>query len=90
MTKNEELLTVTDENKEKLRALVEKAKTWAPKLFQQHYKITPEEFEKKEDESKNEYSMRQIIIARKDLNMSAGKLAAQRTTWRYAVYGKPL
>ena len=57
--------------------MVEKAKTWAPKLFQQHYKITPEEFEKKEDESKNEYSMRQIIIARKDLNMSAGKLAAQ-------------
>lgn len=132
MTKNEELLTVTNENEEKLRALVEKAKTWAPKLFQRHYKITPEEFEKKEytrtctyrafeegvieghigvaldldcddeklsslilnmrtelknreeerdekkdDESKNEYSMRQIIIARKDLNMSAGKLAAQ-------------
>lgn len=48
MTKNEELLTVTDENEEKLRALVEKAKTWAPELFQQHYKITPEEFGKKE------------------------------------------
>ena len=47
MTKNEKLLTVTDENEEKLRALVEKAKTWAPKLFQRHYKITPEEFEKK-------------------------------------------
>ena len=132
MTKNEELLTVTNENEEKLRALVEKAKTWAPKLFQRHYEITPEEFEKKEytrtctyrafeegvieghigvaldldcddeklsslilnmrtelknreeerdekkdDESKNEYSMRQIIIARKDLDMSAGKMAAQ-------------
>ena len=48
MTKNEELLTVTNENEEKLRALVEKAKNWAPKLFQRHYKITPEEFEKTE------------------------------------------
>ncbi len=47
MTRNEELLTVTDENEEKLRSLVEKAKTYAPELFQQHYKITPEEFEKK-------------------------------------------
>lgn len=36
-----------------------------------------ERTEKKDDESKNEYSMRQIIIARKDLDMSAGKLAAQ-------------
>lgn len=132
MTRNEELLTVTDENEEKLRSLVEKAKTYAPELFQRHYKITPEEFEKREyartfgygvfedgviegcigaaldldcndeklsslilnmraelknkegeriekkdDESKNEYSMRQIIIARKDLDMSAGKLASQ-------------
>lgn len=47
MTKNEKLLTVTDENEEKLRALVEKAKTRVPELFQQHYKTTPEEFEKK-------------------------------------------
>ena len=47
MTRNEELLTVTDENEEKLRSLVEKAKTYAPELFQRHYKITPEEFEKK-------------------------------------------
>ena len=35
-----------------------------------------ERTEKKDDESKNEYSMRQIIIAIKDLDMSAGKLAA--------------
>lgn len=49
MTKNEKLLTVTDENEEKLRALVEKAKTRVPELFQQHYKTTPEEFEKKGD-----------------------------------------
>ena len=48
MTRNEELLTVTDENEEKLRSLVEKAKTYAPELFQRHYKITPEEFEKRE------------------------------------------
>ena len=48
MTRNEELLTVTDENEEKLRSLVEKAKTYAPELFQRHYKITPEEFEKTE------------------------------------------
>lgn len=47
MTRNEELLTVTDENEEKLRTLVEKAKTCTPELFQQYYKITPEEFEKK-------------------------------------------
>ena len=47
MTKNEKLMTVTDENEEKLRALVEKAKTRVPELFQQHYKTTPEEFEKK-------------------------------------------
>ena len=47
MTRNEELLTVTDENEEKLRSLVEKAKTYAPELFQRHYKITPEEFEKR-------------------------------------------
>ena len=47
MTKNEKLLTVTDENEEKLRALVEKAKTRVPELFQQHYKTTQEEFEKK-------------------------------------------
>ena len=47
MTKNEKLLTVTDENEEKLRALVEKAKTRVPELFQQHYKTTPEEFEKR-------------------------------------------
>lgn len=33
--------------------------------------------EKKDNEPKSEYSMRQIIIARKDLNMSAGKLVAQ-------------
>ena len=33
MTRNEELLTVTDENEEKLRSLVEKAKTYAPELF---------------------------------------------------------
>lgn len=33
MTKNEKLLTVTDENEEKLRALVEKAKTRVPELF---------------------------------------------------------
>ena len=46
MTKNEKLLTVTDENEEKLRALVEKAKTRVPELFQQHYKTTPEEFDK--------------------------------------------
>ena len=45
MTRNEELLTVTDENEEKLRSLVEKDKTYAPELFQRHYKITPEEFE---------------------------------------------
>ena len=47
MTRNEELLTVTGENEEKLRSLVEKAKTYAPELFQRHYKITPEEFEKR-------------------------------------------
>lgn len=29
MTRNEKLLTVTDENEEKLRSLIEKAKTWA-------------------------------------------------------------
>lgn len=116
MSRNEELLTVTDENEEKLRSLVEKAKSRVPELFQQHYKITAKEFEQGEyarsfeygafeegvilsglirdmliklenreeereqqhgDSHKTEYSMRQIIIARKDLDMSAGKLAAQ-------------
>ena len=33
MTKNEKLLTVTDENEEKLEVLVEKAKTRVPEPF---------------------------------------------------------
>lgn len=116
MSRNEELLTVTDENEEKLRSLVERAKAGVPELFQKHYKLTQEEFERGEyargfeysafeegvilsglirdmliklenreeereqqhgDSHKTEYSMRQIIIARKDLDMSAGKLVAQ-------------
>lgn len=132
MSRNEELLTVTDENEEKLRSLVERAKAGVPELFQKHYKLTQEEFERgeyargfeysafedgvieghisaaldldrdderlsgliqgmrvelenweedhkqqQEDYHKTEYAMRQIIIARKDLDMSAGKLAAQ-------------
>lgn len=116
MSRNEELLTVTDKNEKTLRSLLEKAKGGVPELFQQHYKLTQEEFEQGEyhrsfeygpfeegvilsglirdvliklenreeereqqhgDSHKTEYSMRQIIIARKDLDMSAGKLAAQ-------------
>lgn len=132
MSRNEEILTVTDENEEKLRSLVEKAKAGVSELFQKHYKLTQEEFERgeyassyeygafedgvieghicealdldrsdeklsaliqdmrvelenleedhkqeQEDSPQSEYSMRQIIIARKDLDMSAGKLAAQ-------------
>lgn len=116
MSRNEELLTVTDANEETLRSLVEKAKSRVPELFKQHYKLTQEEFEQGEyhrsfeygpfeegvilsglirdmliklenreeereqqhgDSHKTEYSMRQIIIARKDLDMSAGKLVAQ-------------
>ncbi len=116
MSRNEELLTVTDKNEKTLRSLLEKAKGGVPELFQQHYKLTQEEFEQGEyhrsfeygpfeegvilsglirdmliklenreeereqqhgDSHKTEYSMRQIIIARKDLDMSAGKLVAQ-------------
>lgn len=132
MNRNEELLTVTDENAETLRNLVEKAKAGVPALFQRHYNLTAEEFKQGEydrsfeygafedgviegqicealdldrdderlsnliqgmrvelenreeereqqhgDSHKTEYSMRQVIIARKDLGMSAGKLAAQ-------------
>lgn len=109
MSRNEELLTITDENAERLRNLLKKAKVSVPELFQKHYKLTQEEFEQGEyassyeysafedgvilsglirdmliereqqhgDSHRTEYSMRQIIIARKDLNMSAGKLAAQ-------------
>ena len=116
MSRNEELLTITDVNEEKVRSLLKKAKVGVPELFQQHYKLTQEEFEQgeyassyeysafkdgvilsglirdmlielenreeghkqeQEDSPQSDYSMRQIIIVRKDLNMSAGKLAAQ-------------
>lgn len=39
--------------------------------------------QEQEDSPQSEYSMRQIIIARKDLDMSAGKLAA-KLFWRGA------
>ncbi|MFR5733142.1 MAG: hypothetical protein ACLUD2_15490 [Clostridium sp.] len=48
MSKNEGLLTVTDENAETLRSLIEKAKAGVPELFQKHYKLTQEEFERGE------------------------------------------
>ena len=48
MSRNEELLTVTDKNEKTLRSLLEKAKGGVPELFQQHYKLTQEEFEQGE------------------------------------------
>ena len=82
MSRNEEILTVTDENEEKLRSLVEKAKAGVSELFQKHYKLTQEEFERGEYASSYEYGafedgvIEGHICEALDLDRSDEKLSA--------------